>query len=937
MKIPVLLLIALLSLVHNVAGQTTIGRQLVDQYPISNNGETYGLTWLPADYNSNNDTYPLIIFLHAAGETGNGIPGLYNLLHVGLPREISEGWDPQAVNPVDGKTYQFIVVSPQAPTKSGWSYSYTHVKNILPDVIKRYRVDTKRIYLMGISAGGGGTWSSVTNDSNFTKKFAAILPVSSTGVNNPFVEYQNIKYISGKYGVKVWTVCGSKDAWSYTAINYVNIINTAKPAPAVPALFTGVPGYGHDTALWKMTFDPSWRNNSINLNFYEWMLQYQRDDGQQPPPDNQPPVVDAGNDKSTTLPKDNIKLTGSASDVDGTIESYLWTKVSGPSQFTLESPDEPEVMLKDLVEGVYEFELKATDNDGATGRDTVTVTVLPGGNQPPVVNAGSDQVINLPLNAVTLSGKAWDSDGVVVSYLWSKISGPDQFSIIAADDSQTVVNNLAEGVYRFQLTATDDSGYSGRDTVVVKVRSQTNEPPVANAGDDQAITLPLNTVSLSGSGTDADGEIESYYWSKIGGPSQFTINNNSIAQPVISNLVEGTYTFRLTVTDDSGATASDDVVIVVNSIVGGYQPVPGKIEAESYDAMSGVGTENTSDEGGGNDVGWINKDDWMDFNIYADSAGVYTINFRVATANTGAEFQVRDSNDESLATVQVPNTGSYQGWVTQSVMVALSAGYQTLRIVSTEKPYWNFNWMEFARGISTGKKIPAKIEAETYDAMEGVQMETTYDTGGGLDVGWIDNNDWMDYDINVPSAGKYTITFRVATPNIGAKLQVTTTGGTVLAKADIPLTGGYQNWTTISTTLSLDEGEQTIRIISAAFANWNINWFEIDNSSNLIAQNESKLSQATSIGTQPETASSFEVSPNPVRDRFALVVNSPNTGPVKVQIADMQGSIRKEFSLSKNIKGSQSITLSLSGLNAGLYVMRVQLATWIDSKFIRKE
>jgi hypothetical protein len=937
MKTPVLLLL-LFCFGYNVAGQTVIGRQLVDQYPISNNAKTYGLTWLPADYNSTNTSYPLIIFLHAAGETGDGVQGLYNLLHVGLPREISEGWDPQAINPADEKTYQFIVVSPQAPTKSGWSYSYTHVKNILPDVISRYRVDTKRIYLIGISAGGGGTWSSVTNDSNFTKKFAAILPVSSTGVNNPFIEYPNIKYISGKYGVKVWTVCGTKDAWYYTASNYVNIINTAKPAPAVPALLTGVPGNGHDTSLWKTVFDPSWKNNSIHLSFYEWMLQYQRDEGQQPPPPNQLPVVDAGNDKTVILPKNNSKLTGSASDPDGSITSYFWKKIAGPSQFTLEWPEEPETMLKDLLEGVYKFELEATDNDGATARDTITLTVSAALSLPPVVDAGEDQVITLPTDSVTLQGTAEDPDGTIINYQWEKIAGPKSFKIVSPGQPQTVVSGLQAGTYQFELTATDNTNEATSDTVIVSViGSTTNKPPVANAGEDQAVTLPLNTVSLSGSGIDADGTIASYSWTKVSGPYQFTIDDNDIAKPVLSDLAEGTYTFRLTVTDNSGATATDDVSIVVNPIVAGYKPIPGKIEAENFDAMNGVGTEVTNDEGGGNNVGWINKDDWMAFNIYADSAGIYTVNFRIATPNMGARFQLRDEDGTTLATLDVPTTGSYQGWVTRSVVISLPAGFQTLRIISMSTQGWNFNWMEFVRGISTGKQIPAKIEAEDYDAMEGIQMETTYDTGGGLDVGWINNDDWMDYNVNVPIAGKYTLTFRVATPNTGAKLQVINPDGPVLSKLDIPQTGSYQKWATVSVTLSLKEGPQTLRIVSSAFPDWNINWLDFEMDSDLIAQSDENLSKANSMAGTLSKASSIEISPNPVKDRFTLLVNNSNTGALKILVTDMQGVTKKEFSFVKNGNDPQTLNLSLYGLTPGMYVLRVQLGTWKDSRFIMKQ
>ena len=102
--------------------QTTLGRQNVDQYPTTAWGTlTYGLTYLPSDYSSTTQSYPLIIFLHGSGEGGDGISGLNNLLVYGLPNRIANGWDPQAVNPADGKNYKFIVVSPQAPAAARWS------------------------------------------------------------------------------------------------------------------------------------------------------------------------------------------------------------------------------------------------------------------------------------------------------------------------------------------------------------------------------------------------------------------------------------------------------------------------------------------------------------------------------------------------------------------------------------------------------------------------------------------------------------------------------------------------------------------------------------------------------------------------------------------------------------------------------------------------
>ena len=90
-------------------------------------------------------------------------------------------------------------------------------------------------------------------------------------------------------------------------------------------------------------------------------------------------------------------------------------------------------------------------------------------------------------------------------------------------------------------------------------------PPVAAAGSDQNITLPANSIFLRGSGTDADGTIEKYVWTKVAGPSPFYICSPGTDTTTVRNLVQGTYTFRLTVTDNDGVSANDDVQVTVNA------------------------------------------------------------------------------------------------------------------------------------------------------------------------------------------------------------------------------------------------------------------------------------------------------------------------------------------------------------------------------------
>ncbi|MBN8688851.1 MAG: DUF4990 domain-containing protein [Chitinophagales bacterium] len=285
---------------------------------------------------------------------------------------------------------------------------------------------------------------------------------------------------------------------------------------------------------------------------------------------NIPPVADAGSDHVLTLPVNSLTITGSGFDPDGTITAYQWNKISGPAQFIILSPSQASSLFNNLVQGTYQFELRVTDNQGALGRDTVTVIVNPGTpvNQAPLANAGADISITLPVNTVTVTGSGNDPDGTIASYQWTKINGPATFTIVNATQAQTVINNLVQGTYQFVLTVTDNSGASGKDTmtVVVNPAPAVNQAPVVNAGSDQAITLPANSVNMMGSATDPDGTISAYLWTKITGPAQYTIVFPTQAQTTINNLVEGTYTFELRATDNLGAVGRDTITITVSAL-----------------------------------------------------------------------------------------------------------------------------------------------------------------------------------------------------------------------------------------------------------------------------------------------------------------------------------------------------------------------------------
>lgn len=189
-------------------------------------------------------------------------------------------------------------------------------------------------------------------------------------------------------------------------------------------------------------------------------------------------------------------------------------------------------------------------------------------NKNPFAVAGADQVINFPTDSISLDGSnSSDPDGSINEWLWTKLSGPASFMIVNPTNDKTVVRNLAVGTYEFQLKVIDNRGGSSRDTIMVRVNnaSSSNHSPVANAGVDQTITLPTNSINLDGSGsTDPDNNIASYQWTKILGPSSYIIINAGSTQTQVSDLVQGIYQFELKVSDAGGLFDRDTVQVMVD-------------------------------------------------------------------------------------------------------------------------------------------------------------------------------------------------------------------------------------------------------------------------------------------------------------------------------------------------------------------------------------
>lgn len=260
-----LFIATLCGIVYQVNAQTMVGNQIPTTLQITSYGSTQNaLVSLPDDYNETTGKYPLLIFLHGSGEVGKSVGDLSKEIKAGLPLVISLGYKIQAYNPRDGKPYKFIVISPQ---HWGWTTTPESLLYMLATLPRKYRIDTTRIYLTGLSAGGQGVIQAVTYSQALTNKIAAIVPMSTSATDNNFAK---------KFGffsqskTAAWFFAGTNKDEPYltNTKKYSDSINRYNPGSSKVTVTGSLNGH----CCWDAIYNPIHRENGLNI--YEWMLQY---------------------------------------------------------------------------------------------------------------------------------------------------------------------------------------------------------------------------------------------------------------------------------------------------------------------------------------------------------------------------------------------------------------------------------------------------------------------------------------------------------------------------------------------------------------------------------------------------------------------------------------------------------------------------------------
>ncbi|MHC4130397.1 MAG: carboxylesterase family protein [Planctomycetota bacterium] len=240
-NLSLLLLLVICILVTGCAGEKvtikTGQHAMVFEKEIVKKAELEYWLYLPADYLKVDKEWPLIMFLHGAGESGDNID---NVLVHGPPRLASEG-----------KDFPFIIISPQCPMGVGWADKTDELIALCDHITDTYAVDKNRLYITGLSMGGYGTWHLIER---YPEKFAAAAPICGGGDEDNGPKLKNLP---------IWVFHGAKDG-VIPISQSEEMVEAIKEAGSENIKFTIYPEANHD----------SWTETYNNPELYEWFLEH---------------------------------------------------------------------------------------------------------------------------------------------------------------------------------------------------------------------------------------------------------------------------------------------------------------------------------------------------------------------------------------------------------------------------------------------------------------------------------------------------------------------------------------------------------------------------------------------------------------------------------------------------------------------------------------
>jgi aryl-phospho-beta-D-glucosidase BglC (GH1 family) len=211
--------------------------------------------------------------------------------------------------------------------------------------------------------------------------------------------------------------------------------------------------------------------------------------------------------------------------------------------------------------------------------------------------------------------------------------------------------------------------------------------------------------------------------------------------------------------------------------------------------------------------------------------------------------------------------------------------------------------------------IPGLIQAEDFSFQEGFTVSETSDTNGGYKLGYTDSGDYAEYPVLITETGEYDVSVRIASESSSGSIILHLIDGSneqYLTQISLPVTGGWETWETVSTSLNLEQGSYKLRL-TVNQSGFDINWIDFDFTGDPMSFSETNRVE-------------FNLYPNPTTD---FIIINTDLSEFKIEIFDLLGK-KVHFSENKS-------QINLTHLDSGIYLLTMESKFYSTSKVIIKK
>ncbi len=384
--------------------------------------------------------------------------------------------------------------------------------------------------------------------------------------------------------------------------------------------------------------------------------------------------------------------------------------------------------------------------------------------------------------------------------------------------------------------------------------------------------------------------------------------------------------------DDNSSTPDDDDDNTSNPPAGSVV-----FEAESFANTGGTFNDGFVPFGANKSntkINYVNKNDWMDYNVNIPSAGEYRVTYSISSPVTGSTIDIIANGN--TVTTSVPNNGQWDSYrnLNASSNINLQSGNQTIRIKAGGTNWtWNLDKVTLTKVGNTttpdddndqpGNVIT--VQAESFSNTSGTFNDGFVPFGANKSnttINYVNKGDVMEYVVNVPENGNYEIVYYISSPVTGSTIDFLV-GNTLFNTTTVPNNGQWDSYRALkaSGNANLTAGNHLIKLRAGSTNwTWNLDKFTLQKKSAMLRK------EGTLSADLYENADEVKLYPNPFSD---IVYITSGDDIETILFFQVNGSLVKEIS-----PNSQSVTLDTSGLNSGLYLVKIKTANgeWIHKR-----